>query len=159
MTDAKQPAKKTPVSWIFFVVVILGLILALVRGLANSIMESEEATRAAQVRETYLANLSPEQKARLAEEEKIMREPYERAEAVRREKLEILKYKCKLKDLCPNYAKVRQDCATAGSFEKCVSVRLGDDDALAASMQCTNDGHLNGVDAPGFLECNFPDAR
>ena len=45
---------------------------------------------------------------------------------------------CRVKAVCERFAAVRQECATAGNFENCVSVKLGD----AASMigECTNDG-------------------
>src|SRR5690348_226772 len=35
---------------------------------------------------------------------------------------------CHLRSVCKTYSAVRQDCATAGSFGTCVTVKMGDSD-------------------------------
>ena len=51
------------------------------------------------------------------------------------------KYFCRLEPVCEKYGKVRQDCATAGSFDNCIKVKMGDDD-VGLIDACTNDGNV-----------------
>jgi hypothetical protein len=48
---------------------------------------------------------------------------------------------CHLRTVCTTFSSVRQDCATAGSFETCVAVKMGDADKDLTSS-CTNDGNI-----------------
>lgn len=68
---------------------------------------------------------------------------------------------CLLQSVCYDYAKVRQDCATSGDYQNCLSVKLGPHTALAAQGVC--DARLGTIgdtlhypnkgDTPGSLEC------
>ena len=66
------------------------------------------------------------------------------------------KYLCRLKTVCKTYATVRQDCATAGNFNNCINVKMGDDDA-AMTGSCSNDGKplYPQAKVPDNLECLF----
>ena len=64
------------------------------------------------------------------------------------------KYLCRLTSICSRFATVRQECATAGSFNTCVRVKLGDEDADLTGS-CTNDGKLAFTPdkSPNGIEC------
>jgi hypothetical protein len=55
---------------------------------------------------------------------------------------------CHLSGECMRYGQARQDCAVAGDFNNCISVKMGSTDVDFAS-QCTADGKI--VDAPDDL--------
>ncbi|WP_156771681.1 hypothetical protein [Labrys sp. WJW] len=69
--------------------------------------------------------------------------------------------KAKLDRLCPAelacaaFSSARQECATAGDFQNCLSVKLGDDSKYAP--YCTNDGNLNPAsvseELPNYARC------
>jgi len=56
--------------------------------------------------------------------------------------LEVARVKelCRARDLCTRYANYRQECATAGNFDLCLNVKMGDDAAKIGA--CTNNGNL-----------------
>jgi len=64
-----------------------------------------------------------------------------------------IKELCRTKDLCTRYAMSRQECATAGNFDLCLNVKMGDD--VANISGCTNQGKLKSEppDMPGWLTC------
>jgi len=47
---------------------------------------------------------------------------------------------CRDASICEKYSTSRQECASAGNFDTCMSVKMGDD--LGVAGQCTNDGAL-----------------
>jgi hypothetical protein len=60
---------------------------------------------------------------------------------------------CRLKSICKQFARARQECATAGSFETCMRVKLGDD-KIGEAGSCTNDGHVAYASAePSAIDC------
>ena len=61
---------------------------------------------------------------------------------------------CKLQAVCARYGAARQQCATAGNFENCINVKIGDDD-FDEIGSCTNDGSIRYPpdDVPNHLEC------
>ncbi len=71
------------------------------------------------------------------------------------------KYFCRLETVCEKYGRIRQECATAGSFDNCIKVKMGDDDA-GLTNSCTNDGNVlyPAAQMPNSLRCwglrNFP---
>ena len=114
--------------------------------------------------EAAYAKLPPDQQARVkvnqlaaaqaaAETDRANAEAARRSNAAAAEKREQLRYACKLKSICTGYGKIRQDCATAGSFKTCLSVKMGDDNATIAHDSCTDDGHVAGAEEPGYLDC------
>src|SRR5260370_1338965 len=52
------------------------------------------------------------------------------------------RYLCQLKSTCVKYAQVRQQCATAGNFENCISVKMGNGFRSSGSG-CTDDGNVD----------------
>lgn len=57
---------------------------------------------------------------------------------------------------CADYPRLRDVCATAGSFEKCMEVKYGSSETYDdAKMLCTNDGKvkMDPDKLPGFFEC------
>jgi hypothetical protein len=62
---------------------------------------------------------------------------------------------CRLKSICKQYGQVRQECATAGSFQTCVRVKMGDENADMIES-CTSDGHIAYTPSePGAVDCFF----
>ena len=61
---------------------------------------------------------------------------------------------CHQKAVCKKFAEVRQECATAGSFDTCVTIKLGDADAATINA-CTNDGEMAYVpkEMPDTIGC------
>jgi hypothetical protein len=64
------------------------------------------------------------------------------------------KYLCSIKLACLKYGAVRQECATAGNFETCVEVKMGEP-ALRFTDECTADGGVQGDTTafPSTIEC------
>lgn len=62
-------------------------------------------------------------------------------------------YLCHLKSVCSKYADVRQECATAGSYKTCVSIKMGDDHDLVD--ECTDAGNVSYPPdrLPSFARC------
>jgi hypothetical protein len=56
-------------------------------------------------------------------------------------------YYCHAATVCRLYSSVRQDCAVAGNFDKCVSVKMGKNSDL--TYECTEDGSLQ--NPPRFM--------
>ena len=78
-----------------------------------------------------------------------------KAAADRESAKERIRLLCKTKVVCARYAEVRQECATAGSFQTCIQVKMGDENYESIGS-CSNDGHL--IDAssePGSVDCFF----
>jgi len=65
---------------------------------------------------------------------------------------ESLKEFCPYVLRCSTYADVRQQCATAGDFNNCVTVKLGSENADLAG-QCTADGKADVVGPPTYFQC------
>jgi hypothetical protein len=62
--------------------------------------------------------------------------------------------------VCTQYGSARQECATAGNFDNCISVKMGDQDAALTGM-CTNDGELQDppTHLPNVVECLLLDVE
>ena len=72
-----------------------------------------------------------------------------------RARQETTKALCRLKDICKQYAEVRQDCATAGNFNNCISVKMGDE-RFGEVANCANDGSIASVtsdNVPSRIDC------
>jgi hypothetical protein len=67
---------------------------------------------------------------------------------------------CKQQSICQKYGVTRQECATAGNFDLCVSVKMGDDDFNEISS-CNNDGSVSDPpdNSPSYLQCAILGAR
>lgn len=64
-------------------------------------------------------------------------------------------YLCRLVSICSKFATVRQDCATAGNFDNCVKIKLGEE-KFSETTYCTADGRLNytpSIPVPSKLAC------
>jgi hypothetical protein len=61
---------------------------------------------------------------------------------------------CRIKQVCANYAKIRQECAIAGNFWLCVDVRMGKQ-GFSPAAACTDDGQIVAppTNMPGRGEC------
>ena len=63
---------------------------------------------------------------------------------------------CMYEVICEKYGKVRQECATAGNFNTCIEVKMGNQSGLL--YHCTNDGGvLQSIasDLPNVVDCWF----
>ena len=63
---------------------------------------------------------------------------------------------CRLESVCADYPDVRDVCATAGSFEKCMEVKLGSREKYdSLKRACTNDGKvmMDPDKIPGWISC------
>ena len=63
---------------------------------------------------------------------------------------------CKMENVCSSYPDLRDVCATAGSFDKCMEVKYGTREKYDATKQaCTNDGKLQMDESkiPGTFSC------
>jgi len=71
----------------------------------------------------------------------------------------LLALQCEERSICAEYAEVRQECATAGSYRNCMSIKLSHGWPWA-SDGCNPDGSVIGAgpDAPGRLQCTVSDA-
>jgi hypothetical protein len=133
-------AKRRPVLTLFvasFVVVYGGIA---VLGFISRLRESPQQTHAREMAE------------RQAAVEQVVADA--RAEAKRKAALEQRKFLCKVKSICAQYGEVRQGCATAGNFENCIRVKMGDENYEFVSS-CTNDGHMGASLEPGAVDCFF----
>jgi hypothetical protein len=68
----------------------------------------------------------------------------QRQEAHRRAENERRKVLCTVKKRCEKYGTVRQECATAGSYQNCVRIKMGSAD-FELIDSCTEDGKPAGV--------------
>lgn len=61
---------------------------------------------------------------------------------------------CHEQAVCEKFGAVRQECATAGNFQNCINVKMGDEDAGLTDM-CSTDGKLAYLppDMPNWLNC------
>ncbi len=66
-----------------------------------------------------------------------------------------ISFLCHVKSLCAQYSIARQQCAVAGNFDNCVSVKMGND--LQSVGMCTNEGGLlnSPTDLPSAMQCLF----
>lgn len=64
---------------------------------------------------------------------------------------------CALRTMCPKYSEARQQCAVAGNYDRCMSIKLGGD-SIIAQWSCTTSGEPVplAADMPSFLECLLP---
>lgn len=63
---------------------------------------------------------------------------------------------CHRIDLCKDFADARQSCATAGSYNRCMDIRLGGANFSEASFACSNNGrplYMLSEVAPNKLTC------
>jgi hypothetical protein len=63
-------------------------------------------------------------------------------------------YLCRLRSVCPEYAHARHDCATAASLDRCLRIKMGEED-FSLVEACANDGMVlgNPDDMPSELDC------
>ena len=63
---------------------------------------------------------------------------------------------CHTNSVCLKFSDARLSCATAGNFNNCVSVKMGDSD-YALTGQCNNDGSMKFDKdlVPSELQCLF----
>lgn len=64
----------------------------------------------------------------------------------------FIKYACKEQSICQHYAGVRFSCAAAGNIDRCIDIKMENDNYSV----CTTDGKLAGVDSdvmPGTVQC------
>jgi hypothetical protein len=75
-------------------------------------------------------------------------QPEARAAAISR-----LRDLCTIRSICSKYASARQECATAGNFDQCMKIKMGDDAWKVGS--CTSDGNYRNAppDMPGRVRC------
>ena len=66
-----------------------------------------------------------------------------------------VKQMCGLKDICNTYRDERMNCATAGSYERCMSIRMKEDVYSTAKAFCSNDGNIQPQSKamPDFFQC------
>jgi hypothetical protein len=77
------------------------------------------------------------------------------------EEIEKTKSICELKTICSQYRDERYSCASAGSFDKCMSIRMKADIYAKAKELCSDDGSINAPPAgiPNFFECELAGFR
>lgn len=61
--------------------------------------------------------------------------------------------RCEAREICRQYAEERQRCASAGSYDRCMSIRLGDGRFWSARSLCANNGDVLGGEPPSRLAC------
>jgi hypothetical protein len=113
---------------------------------------TSEWIEARKVREAEEAAWVEQRKAEEAEQAKETKE----AKQARR------KAYCETADICTKYREVRQECAVAGDFKNCVTVKMGDNMSYAAlAMNCNDNGTVRWepTNAPGAVECFFRTLR
>lgn len=66
-----------------------------------------------------------------------------------------IKQMCNLKDICSDYKIERFNCSTAGSYEKCMSIRMTQDRYSTAKSFCSDDGNIQYSEkgVPNFIQC------
>ena len=63
------------------------------------------------------------------------------------------RYLCELRSLCERYASVRQECATAGNYEKCIEIKTGYSQRFF-DASCRNDGSVDAsIELPNRMQC------
>lgn len=78
---------------------------------------------------------------------------------IQSEKEEIgkIKFLCELKTICSQYMDIKYSCASAGSYDNCMSIRLTYTIYSKAKTFCLPDGSINfgeqGI--PGFFQCEI----
>jgi hypothetical protein len=80
----------------------------------------------------------------------------QQAEELQRQQLERDKNLCRVQSVCAKYSAVRQECATAGNFENCIRVKMGDG-AFMEIGRCANDGtvYFAPANMPSRAQCFF----
>jgi hypothetical protein len=127
-------AKRDPLATIFWV----GCATLVLWGIVYRAMLTPEQVRAGQMAEAQQAAQQAQKARQEAAQEKASQE---RNRAL-----------CKLKSTCEQYGRVRQECATAGSFQTCVRVKMGDENVEEVGS-CTNDGHVAYSEPVGSIDC------
>jgi hypothetical protein len=63
---------------------------------------------------------------------------------------------CHQKTICAKLPNIRQECATAGNFDNCIKVKIGDEDYSSVTY-CTNEGNLayTPENMPDVIDCWF----
>jgi hypothetical protein len=133
-------------------VLVVSLVLLIpVAGIRTAVERLMETPGQTQARVRIEQREAVESAARAAESERT-RAARQTEEAERNERTKAL---CKLRSLCSKYGAVRQECAVAGNFDNCVSIKMGNFDQDQPLM-CTPDGKVAFVspDAiPNRAEC------
>jgi hypothetical protein len=143
------------VATLFIVLFSLGVLLAAVAVVSTAVEHLMETPAQTQARLKIEEREAAERNAFAALSERI--EATRRAEQQNREteRRERTKMFCKLESVCSRYGEVRQECATAGNFDNCIRVKMGD--AHSSEIEsCTNDGKLAYVsqdESPNRVEC------
>lgn len=154
MTDKSQAfknfraaAERTRVGFVFRHPILTALALGAVIELFFVVEVQLHPPTAQQIRQM---------KAEQAAEQAASRATAQARAAADAAKLEQERYLCRIESVCEKYGKVRQDCATAGSFDNCIRVRMGDDDVGLVDA-CTNDGNVlyPSEHMPSGLRCFF----
>jgi hypothetical protein len=57
-------------------------------------------------------------------------------------KVEDYKPDCDMERICSDYKTQRNACATAGSYQKCMSIKMGSPNFSTAEAYCSEDGSL-----------------
>ena len=142
MATSKVDKPKIPKSrrkLYFFGGLALFVVFIIINGIVNP--TPPETPAQAEAREKEFQRLMAWQKAQAARDIQV---------AAYRNEL------CHVKLVCRNYRSARQDCAVAGNFDNCVSVKIGDKDATYLSL-CSNDGIVTAgqyqTDMPNEIEC------
>ena len=150
------------VATLFIVLFGLGVVLVVVAGIRTAIDHLMETPAQTQARLKTEEREAADRPALEAGRQRIEAER-QRVEAARRaeeqtretERIERTKVLCKLGSICSRYGAVRQECATAGNFNNCVRVKMGDADSSQID-NCTQDGKLAYVSpdgTPNLVEC------
>jgi hypothetical protein len=71
-----------------------------------------------------------------------------------KEHQEFLTAMCHQQGVCDKFGKARQECATAGNYDRCIDIKLGADDAASVGS-CTEDGKMTYTppDMPNSINC------
>jgi hypothetical protein len=64
---------------------------------------------------------------------------------------------CALWRICSEYQTLRNQCATAGDYDSCMSIKFGTAGYSSAKTNCSEDGHINDARANdvNFIHCLF----
>lgn len=130
MPDPNPKQKRNSLgNWIWLGVIILFLIGV---GIFNRNKLNHKPTLEERQKEALAEALEKSRKAEAAEQER-----------------QFIDH-CRLQKVCEKYSQVRQDCAVAGDFDKCVEVRMGDESYRIA--QCGQDGRIIYEEKPTIAE-------
>lgn len=77
------------------------------------------------------------------------------AQERRAEAADHMRYLCQLPSMCAEYGRARQECATAGSYDRCMTIKMDGAYLSLAQSECTNDGDVAAPPSnmPSALTC------